>query len=185
MKKDKTLLELCKENRYVTDKFYFFNKTHSYIENIYEELFSPIRSTATNVLEIGMHPGGTHLLWADYFDNAVITGIDIDFTRDIQVKDNILQIVGDAYSDQVANSLRDEFYDVIIDDGIHTLDCAKKFLSKYITKLKKKDSVLILEDIQDPNWIPQLQDFIPEHLQEKTFVDDLREMDNRYDSIVL
>jgi len=185
MKKDKTLLELCLEHRFTTDKYYESGKTHSYIDNLYEELFSPIRNTATNVLEIGICSGGSISLWSEYFPNATITGVDLFSCGQSFPNKKVVQIIANAYGKSVSNFLTDDCFDVIIDDGSHKLEDIKTFLSNYIPKLKKENGVLIVEDIQDVSWITQLQDFIPEHLHNKTYVEDLREKDNRYDSLVL
>ena len=44
--------------------------------------------------------------------------------------------------------------------------------------------MLIIEDVQDWNWIETLQNEVPDHLKEFVKVYDLREKKGRYDDIV-
>jgi hypothetical protein len=53
-----------------TDK----NTVHSYLD-LYERLLKSKKKTALNVLEIGVHFGGSIKLWHDYFENAVVYGL--------------------------------------------------------------------------------------------------------------
>jgi len=76
-----------------TDK----NTTHSY-GPIYESLFSPIKNTATAILEIGFDSGKGLQLFSEYFTNATIYGIDIRDTclQDVKTISNIHMVFGDA-----------------------------------------------------------------------------------------
>jgi hypothetical protein len=71
------LIDLIDNSR--TDK----NTVHSYI-NLYQELLSKKRTTAKNVLEIGIGvptpditDGGSIKLWHDFFTNAIVYALDI------------------------------------------------------------------------------------------------------------
>jgi len=64
-----SLVELV-DNNY-TDK----NTVHSYLAT-YEKLFSKKKETAKNVLEVGIHFGGSIKLWHDYFVNSTVYGIE-------------------------------------------------------------------------------------------------------------
>ena len=68
------------------------------------------------------------------------------------------------------------------------------FLKKYLPKLKKKNGILVIEDVRDYSWmsgrstherIKIFQSLIPEHLSNSTFVEDLIEKDNRWDSLLI
>ena len=63
------LIDLIDNKR--TDK----NTVHSYLD-LYERLFYKKRSSALNILEIGIKDGGSIKLWRDYFSNAHIYGLD-------------------------------------------------------------------------------------------------------------
>ena len=70
-----------------TDK----NTTHSYLP-LYE--FKNKNETAQNILEIGIHYGGSIKLWSDNFISANIYGLDIihvhRIAHDIKNKENII-----------------------------------------------------------------------------------------------
>lgn len=167
-----------------TDK----NTQHSYLDT-YESLFSPIRDTVTSVLEIGIggFAGGLRL-FRKYFPNAMIYGADIlhskpewgDTLTDerIQIHSNI-----NAYTQESFELLSRQTYDIIIDDGPHTLESMKFAVSNYVTLLKEK-GILIIEDVQDISWIEQLRDATPPEYQPYIQVYDLRKNKNRYDDIL-
>jgi hypothetical protein len=46
------------------------------------------------------------------------------------------------------------------------------------------DGILIIEDVQDWDWIETLKNEVPDHLKEFVNVYDLREKKGRYDDIV-
>lgn len=184
------LLELCRTNNYDTDKFNTYNKIvewtkvrHSYVEAAYGELFKRIR-LCKNVLEIGIQTGGSHLLWRDYFPEATITGIDIKHCKRLDNETRIVQIIGNAYCDETVNLFNDKHFDLIIDDGPHTLNTMMFVVEKYLTKLTD-NGILCIEDIVEFGWVYQLSQAIPKELQNCVKVFDLREQDNKTDSILL
>lgn len=184
-----SLVELV-DNK-LTDK----NTLHSYLD-LYEELFKSKKNTATNILEIGIGPiqglnGGSIILWADYFKNANIYAVDI-----IPINMVDLQLImhprihlhtnNDAYN---TNYFINTFYsknmlfDIILDDGPHTLESMEIFVKLYSTILKH-DGMLVIEDVQDINWINNLISVTPDHLKCYIEIYDRREVKGRYDDIV-
>ena len=170
-----------------TDKHTF----HSYLP-LYEELLSPIRQTAKSILEIGVHRGGSIKLWYDYFTNATIYGCDIINRIDINLKelennDRVsLNQSENAYSkDFVINNFLDKniYFDFILDDGPHTLESQKDFITLY-SPLLKNEGILIIEDVQSISWIDELKEITPENLKQYIKIYDLRENKGRYDDIV-
>ena len=170
------LLDLCNTGKYDTDKYFGHPwKTHCYVEEVYGKYLAKRKETAKNVLEIGIYSGGSVLLWRDYFPNATIYGMDIKNCRAIEGQDRIVQMVGDAYSDGMVNRVRGIKFDVIIDDGPHTLDSMTHYFNKYLSLLNE-GGIFILEDIPNPEWIPHLKDLIPEKFKNKTQMFDLRDV---------
>lgn len=168
-----------------TDK----NTFHSYLET-YETLFSPKRYSAKNILEIGVQDGGSIKLWFDYFPNAIIYGLDIrkikDMWDEIKNKPRIKLGCFDAYSEDFfenqMKSLNVKF-DILIDDGPHTLESMIFFIKNY-SSLLTEDGILVIEDIQSMDWIKDLEDVVPEELKQYIEVYDLRENKGRYDDIL-
>ena len=171
-------------NNYKTDK----NTTHSYIE-LYEHLLHNKRLTAKNILEIGIQRGGSIKLWHDYFINATIYGLDIikltDTWDKIQCEPRIKLGRFDAYDAQFfnANFLGKIKFDMMLDDGPHTLESMKQFITLY-SQVLADDGVLIIEDVQSMDWIAELVKAVPEHLRQYISTYDLRYIKNRYDDIV-
>lgn len=185
---DPTLHDLCLTGKYNTDKYFeHVWHVHSYIENFYNKNFLPLKDTALNILEIGVWSGGSMLLWKDYFPNATVWGVDIS-TQHINVdfnQDRLKLIIGDAYSDNIINNLPDDYFDIIIDDGPHTLESMRVYIEKYIPKLKQEKGILVLEDIGSISWVEELLELVPERLKANTSIIDLSNIDNRSDSILL
>ena len=57
----------------LTDKVY-----HHRYDRFYPTFLEPLRNQEFNMLEIGIHEGGSFLLWEEYFPKANLYGIDIN-----------------------------------------------------------------------------------------------------------
>jgi cephalosporin hydroxylase len=51
------------------------DKQESFL-SVYESLFSPLRHQPVALLELGIHHGGSLLMWRDYFPQGAIAGLD-------------------------------------------------------------------------------------------------------------
>lgn len=152
-----------------TDKFF----AHQYIE-VYEGLLEPIRHRVRNVLEVGINTGNSHRMWRDYFPQAQIFGVDIyDFCGGMEGEDRIDVRFMDAYSQDALDSFGSLKFDVLIDDGPHTLASQQFFVERYC-RLMAEGAVLIVEDIPYPEWIQSLADAVPDDLKLNSFGIDRR-----------
>ena len=164
------------------------NTVHSYL-GLYQNLLVNKKYSAKNVLEIGIHEGGSIKMWYDFFPNAMIYGLDIiqikKVWNEILNKDRIRLGRFDAYNETFVNHFlsKNIQFDFILYDGPNNLEYMKKFIQLY-TRLMTDDGILIIEDVQDLSWIEILKNEVPENL--KNFINsyDLRENKNRYDDIV-
>jgi hypothetical protein len=187
-----SLAEIVDNSR--TDK----NTVHSYLD-LYQNLLVAKKDTAQNVLEIGIGDGGQGItnggsikLWHDYFVNAKVYALDIQDINTVWngLKHNdriILHTSVDAYSKQFVQSEfldKDIKFDMMLDDGPHTLESMKSFITLY-SPLLADNGILIIEDIQDPIWINELYKVVPDNLKQFVSAYDLRKNKNRYDDIVL
>lgn len=183
------LIELIDNNN--TDK----NTSHSYIDT-YELLFNFKKFDKNNVLEIGIgepkqnkENGGSIKLWYDYFINSNIYGLDIidisNINENIINKERIiLHTSTDAYNiDFINEHLKHLRFDILIDDGPHTLESMIFFLKNYLPLLNEK-GILVIEDIPDINWIQLLSNHVPNDLKHCIQVYDLRNNKNRWDDIL-
>ena len=147
-------------NNKLTDK----NTVHSYLP-VYEILFKDRKDTAENILEIGVFSGGSIDLWYKYFTKAKIYGYDIYLERNM-VKENerIKFYQCDAYDTYFAKNHTEKF-DIIIDDGPHTLLSMIRFLLYYIPLLTEK-GIAIIEDVQSLEWVLIFNTIIEEQYPE-------------------
>jgi GR25 family glycosyltransferase involved in LPS biosynthesis len=187
---DYLLEDLIDINLYYTDK----NTTHSYFHT-YNELFQPIRHTAKNILEIGIgnfsaKNGGSILLWKMFFKNALIHCVDViseNMVYDVILKNKDIRsyLNTDAYDLNFVNNFKSSktLFDVIIDDGPHTLESQCKCIELY-SELLSDNGILVIEDVQDIKWIEKFKEITPHHLHKFIHVYDLRKNKNRYDDIV-
>lgn len=168
-----------------TDK----NTVHSYLP-LYQSLLVHKKETAKNVLEIGIHRGGSIRLWSDFFTQAQVHGIDVMPLEDIWEgirKENItLHTLTDAYqSEFVAREFvnKNIQFDFMLDDGPHSLESMLQFIRLY-SPLMTDSGILIIEDVQSWDWIESLKKEVPDNLKQFIKVYDLRGNKNRYDDIV-
>lgn len=169
--------------RELTDK----ETAHSYLSGCYEQLFEPYRESSTAVLEIGVNHGGSVLLWWLYFHNAVVVGVDIEihpyFDNFLCDSGEFQLIQADDYLRKTAAMFLDNHFDIIIDDGPHTLPSQLQAIQLYWDKLKK-GGMLIIEDIQKDHELEILKCCAKEYTNNME-VYDLRENKGRYDDRIL
>tara|TARA_Y100000389_G_C17186994_1_gene376909 strand:+ start:12 stop:581 length:570 start_codon:yes stop_codon:yes gene_type:complete len=170
-----------------TDK----NTLHSYLP-LYQKLLISKKETAKNVLEVGIHMGGSIKMWSEFFTNANVYGLDIIDTinEDCEsIKHNdkiILHTSTDAYNNDffITHFLNKNIKcDFMLDDGPHSLESMKQFIKLY-SQIMTDDGILIIEDVQSWDWIDILKNEVPENLKQYIKVYDLRQNKDRYDDIV-
>lgn len=145
--------------KFDTDK----GRRHGYME-IYDLLFG----TPARLLELGVHRGASLALWKAAFPGCDVHGVDI---RSVAV-DGATVWVGDAYTHEMAADLPGPF-DVIVDDGPHTLQ-SMLFVAAHYTPLLSAGGLLVIEDIPDPQWVPLIAAAVPDDLMRGSFAVDRR-----------
>jgi uncharacterized UPF0146 family protein len=189
------LTDFCNDN--FTDK----KTVHSYLD-AYQALFQKKKFSATQVLEVGIgpfvdnsgrvrHNGGSIKMWADFFLNAQVHACDIIHID--EVNSNIvshprihLHTSNNAYN---YNFITTKFlskgitFDVLVDDGPHTLDSMKRFIALYLPLLKD-DGILVIEDVQNIAWTEELRQLTPDIFKPYVKIYDRREIKGRYDDIM-
>jgi predicted methyltransferase len=151
------------------------------VDEVYEELFKDIRQSVENILEIGVDNGGSIFMWREYFENAKVIGIDNKDCPQLASRERIEFISSDAYRVELVDQLPSNF-DIIIDDGPHTLESMTFVIKEYINKINQK-GMIVIEDIQEFNWTNILKRLVPEGFSVE--VRDLRKVRNRYDDILM
>lgn len=172
-----------------TDK----NTNHTYVE-AYGELLAPFVGRNGALLEIGVQYGGSSLLWHELLNNFYFLFVDNEDKIDPSVRLKLNHkrynyYIEDGYSQSFKNkakNLHPGGFEVIIDDGPHTLESQKKCVEMYIDMLKV-NGIMVIEDIQDVDTIKEILSVIPdsEIYDYKPRVFDLRDKKNRYDDVIL
>ena len=183
-----TVMEgLFKKNNYATDKL----RAHSYIP-LYERLFQKRRHRIFNLLEIGIGSGGSLQLWNDYFENANIYGIDLNYRCDyLDRYPRIHQIKEDAYTTRcVQNNFVSQGieFEIVIDDGPHNKKSQMIAMKMYF-ELLTKDGIIVIEDVQDylePGvWIKDVIGSLPEQYRQFARIMDFRYLNKSPDDLLI
>lgn len=189
------LIRLHKENNHTTDKWGETEITHTYLA-VYGEIFARLKDENNKILEIGIGMGDSLNLWAEYFTQSIIYGIDHDLPqiRNVSLYDNIRVIgVRDAYIAETVNLLRDiGKFNIIIDDGSHWLFHQKYVIDNYCSLLTD-DGILVIEDVScdvdaetKMRYVDMLVAWFPEDLREHVYLEDRRRVNNNMaDSLVI
>lgn len=158
---------------------------HSYLP-VYQELFGS--KYVKRILEIGIDQGGSLKLWRDYFPEATVYGIDIvdHVHREAGLRGDprVVLLFHDAYDAKfVRKTFQGIKLDVAIDDGPHGLDSMKAMILLYLPLLAD-DGILVIEDVQRPEWFEELERTVP--LEERQHIRriDLRSKKGRYDDML-
>ncbi len=142
---------MLSQNPFGTDK----GDYKSYIEKFYEEAFKPLQDCRINLLEIGFRHGASLALWSHYFPLGLIIGVDNNSDQalitsspnpDWVNRPNVIAVFADAYNQNFVEAIEQNF-DIVIDDGPHSLESQKAALVLYLPKIKQ-NGLLVIEDIQ-------------------------------------
>lgn len=129
---DKNLAELAA--KYGTDKL-----DHGYIP-FYEK---HLPTNPKKILEIGVKEGASIRMWREYFPDAEIHGLDLFEEFPVPEIEHVTFWKGNQLNSYTLASLREENFDVIIDDGSHnSRDQMVTFFSLF-----KKNQYYFIEDI--------------------------------------
>tara|TARA_B100001121_G_scaffold225071_1_gene198277 strand:+ start:896 stop:1693 length:798 start_codon:yes stop_codon:yes gene_type:complete len=137
-------------NNYSDFYYQIFNKNRF----IYKKIFECGIGTNNNILESNMtlngKPGASLRVWKEFFPNAEIYGADID--KNILFSENRINTF---YVDQfntksimeMWSDIKQENFDLIIDDGAHFFDANINLYENSFLKLKKS-GMYVIEDIR-------------------------------------
>ena len=136
---------------YDTDKFGMpYNVlVHHMYGDFYDELLFDKQELPISLLEVGIFSGGAIRLFHDYLINATIVGVDITdekINQPINNYDRLSVFITDAYNIDNWTQLPKKMYDIIIDDGPHTLS-SQIFALTHFPDFLTPGGVLIIEDV--------------------------------------
>jgi hypothetical protein len=130
--------------QYDSDKI----KNH-YLE-VYDPIFQPWVEREIVMLELGVHRGGSLLLWRDYFPRGTIVGVDIDLPEGFEPGERIHLHEGSqddpTFLSRVADTHAPNGFDIIIDDASHLGELTKKAFWHLFDNHLKPNGLYVIED---------------------------------------
>ena len=178
-----TLIEIINQNDYIVKYGIDKELRHKYCSTFYDKAFFDLKDKKLNILEIGIQKGSSLVLWNEYFKNSIVYGIDnSNFIKDrLDAYPRIKIIIQDAYRKELISNL--PLFDIIIDDGPHTLESQIKFINNYFKKLNKNGK-LFIEDIGGRSNLNELRKEAGKFTDNITSID-FRSNTNTEDSLML
>ena len=174
-----------------TDK----NDWHGFCD-YYEENLSEYKNKDVSILELGTNYGCSAILWHDFLPKSKMLLLDIQETMngkcwEIMDNDRFTYVNCDAYDfDNIeeVKSLFPDGFDIVFDDGPHTLESQKKCIEYYLPLLRDGGTMFI-EDVQKIEDFEDLKtcfDEVKETLEGNYTYDkvDLRYVKDRYDDLI-
>lgn len=127
----------------------------SHYFDIYDKHLKKFIGQNPTILEIGVYKGGSLDMWNYYFDNkCTIYGIDIDEKCKKFENNNIKIFIGDQsdpiFWDTFFNQ-NDIYFDIIIEDGGHTMEQQIVTYEKLFDRIKN-NGVYLCEDLHTSYW---------------------------------
>jgi hypothetical protein len=136
--------------RYDTDKV-----KHRYLEQ-YDRVVQPLVDQEIKLLELGVHRGGSLLLWRDYFPKGTIVGIDLQLADDLAGEERIQMFQGDQgdvrFLTEVANQAAPDGFDIIIDDASHVAQLTRISFWHLFDNHLKPSGLYVIEDWGTGYW---------------------------------
>ena len=179
------LAKLC--DYYGSDKGSLSKGPHSYpwvphtYSDYYEMIFAPVRLYVKNVFECGIgtnnpklasnmsvngKPSASLRVWRDYFPNAQIVGGDIDKSilfEETRIKTYYIDQTDLQSIQGFWNKVNQDDFDLILDDGLHTVDAGIKLFTQSFNKLSPT-GFYIIEDV----GMHMLSDYV-DYFKNKSF----------------
>jgi SAM-dependent methyltransferase len=126
---------------------------HKFTE-VYEKYFSTLKDNCLNIFEIGVWHGSSLRMLKEYFKNSQIYAID--FVDKKAYSENRITIEQGDQTDInfMSNVFIDKTFDIIIDDGGHTMNQQQISLEVMLSRLNP-GGIYILEDLHtstDPGY---------------------------------
>lgn len=163
---------------------------HSY-HIFYDTHFEKYKDKSGLILEIGVQYGGSSLLWHDYLPNFKVVMTDIinqvhPTIWERMKKERYEYINMDSFKIESVELLKSKYpegFDIIVEDGPHTLD-TQIFAIKEYSKLLKEGGILVIEDIQKFEYTDILLSIKDVDYKSIELID-LRNVKGRYDDLLI
>jgi 8-demethyl-8-alpha-L-rhamnosyltetracenomycin-C 2'-O-methyltransferase len=136
--------------RHGTDK----SSEHNGYVYHYEQHFGHLRQDPIRLLELGVHEGRSHRMWAEYFPNAQIYGIDLDKGSKQASTERIHIDIGDLDSQEYVDNYISQLgftFDIIIDDAAHSMTQQRSNFLKFFPVVSP-GGMYVVEDLGTSYW---------------------------------
>ena len=123
----------------------------------YDPILQHLVDRKVRLLEIGVHEGGSLLLWRDYFPQGTIVGIDLKPPPSALSSEERIQVFRGSQDDitfltKVANETAPEGFDIIIDDASHIGALTKVTFWHLFDNHLKPSGLYVIEDWGTGYW---------------------------------
>jgi hypothetical protein len=134
---------------------YDTDKSQLYLNN-YERHFGPLADRNIRLLELGIHKGGSLLMWRDYFANGQIVGLDLQRVDVKEPMGRVHTYQGDQRDLKLLNRIGAEHapegFDIIIDDASHVAEYTKISFWHLFDSHLKGGGIYVIEDWRVGYW---------------------------------
>lgn len=117
---------------------------HNYLD-LYDKHFTPYRDSKINILEIGVLFGDSLKILHEYFNNAIIYGLDIMDKSEFE-RERVKIIKGDQSDKDLLSNFDEDFFSIIIDDGSHKM-VHQQISFGLLFKTLKSGGIYVIEDL--------------------------------------
>jgi hypothetical protein len=160
-----TLNEILASKRYDTDK------SDEYLLS-YERCFKDLRTTPIALLEIGVHKGGSLLLWRDYFLKGSIVGVDKYPPIELDDETGRIRLfqcdqVDTQRIDAIAGESGSAGFHIIIDDASHLASLTAITFRTLFYKHLRPGGFYAIEDWGTGYWDSWPDGSLPERLSDE------------------
>lgn len=123
---------------------------------VYESLFAPLRHQPVALFELGIHRGGSLLLWRDYFEQGVIAGLDQHAVAVNDASGRIRVYQGQQQDtvllDRIAAEVAPGGFDIVIDDASHFGRLSRVTFRHLFDHHLKPGGIYVIEDWGTGYW---------------------------------
>lgn len=121
----------------------------------YERHFGHLRNESIKLLELGVHTGGSLIMWERYFTKGKIYGIDVvDLVKNCKFSDRTKVFIGNVMDHTFCNKVIQETggnFDIIVDDCSHGVLQQRDSFEKFFPELNK-NGIYVIEDLYSSYW---------------------------------
>ena len=124
---------------------------HAYV-NLYAMLLDPYRESVRNVTEVGVMHGASALMWADYFANAQVWGLDLRLgtlagnRTASQPRIHLHEVDASLPSVPGMLGLANESMDLVVEDASHSFEDSHR-IAENLWHLVKPGGFYVIEDV--------------------------------------